>query len=186
MRKSDTSSLDFNSMRSDSPRPKSRVILPPGNLMVPDENLAVAAVVASAVVVTLFDIEKSKGGVCHFIKPWPKADEVPTPVFGLPACAALISEFVNRGSKPESLKVGIYGGAWPEWANAEQRKLSRENIEVVRDVMAKKKIKITDEDVGGSRGRKIVYVTRSNEIAVVKTDSIRNSDWYPEISLKGK
>jgi len=173
-------------MRTGIPKPTSRVILPPGNLLIPDGNIAVAVVVASATVLTLFDTKLKKGGIGHFVRPRPEKGEKPTAIFGLPACIALIGEFIKLGSDIENIQAGIYGGAFPDWANAEQRKLSRENVDVVRDVMSKKNIKIIDEDVGGFRGRKIVYLTSSNDIAVVKTDAVRDTDWYPQLPLREK
>jgi chemotaxis protein CheD len=40
-------------------------------------------------------------------------------------------------------------------------------------------ISIVSEDVGGALGRKIVFNTLTNDVAVLKTDGVRKSDWFP-------
>lgn len=177
MRQDDAQS--FGHLRQPRNTPRHKIVLAPGSVLIPNDNLAVIAVVASAVVVTMYDRELKHGGLCHFIRAMPPAGQSPRPVYGLAACAALLNGFLELGSSPANLWVGLYGGAIPEWANATQREVARGNIEVVRDVMQRKGVRIEDEDVGGSRARKLLYQTASNEIAVVKTMNVRNNDWFP-------
>jgi chemotaxis protein CheD len=46
-------------------------------------------------------------------------------------------------------------------------------------VLTNKQVRIISEDVGGRRGRKIVFNTTTNEIGVFKVDKLRKGDWYP-------
>ena len=188
MRREDRTGQDYSALRAAAPIPEAQVVLEPGNVLIPSDNIAIMAVVASTVVVTLYDRERKRGGICHFVQALPDDRSKATPMFGLHATAALIRGFMTSGSKTEALEVGLYGGAWPEWSNAAQREKARHSVEVVRDVMRKKNLPITDEDVGGHRGRKILYVTGTNEIAVLKTTKIRESDWFPadNIGRRGK
>ena len=57
--------------------------------------------------------------------------------------------------------------------------IGRENIEIARKILSKRKISIISKDVGGEKGRKVVFNTDTNEIAVLKVDSLRDDDWYP-------
>jgi chemotaxis protein CheD len=50
---------------------------------------------------------------------------------------------------------------------------------IARKILAKERINITSEDVGGEKGRKIVFNTHTNEMAVIKVDKLRTVDWYP-------
>ena len=45
--------------------------------------------------------------------------------------------------------------------------------------MNHKKIAIVSEDVGGRKGRKVVFNTNTNEIGVLKVEKLRVMDWYP-------
>jgi len=181
MRREDPLNKNFEHLRQGKGRPAETFLLEPGNVLIPESSLAVLTVIASSVVVTIFDVESKRGGLCHFIRPLPGDMQKSTPIFGLPAIAALVRGFVDMGACVKNLRAGIYGGAWPEWANAEQRKIARGNVEVCRDAISKKNILIQDEDVGGQRGRKVVYITGTDEVVIVKTDQIRQSDWFPPL-----
>jgi chemotaxis protein CheD len=149
--------------------------------MIPTQALALGAVVASSVVITFFDPVARKGGLCHYLMPRPSEHERATPKFGLPAILAMLRVFTAAGASVESLVVGVYGGACPGWASLQERGLADGNVEIAREVLKKKNVKIHDEDIGGERGRKLWYLSDSNEIAVVKTDAVRRSDWFPEM-----
>lgn len=182
MRRDDRHSLDFRALREGQEPPDDQIVAAPGTVIVTQANTAIAVVVGSSVVVTLYDNELKRGGLCHFIRPLPIFKEHATPLFGLPACVALVNQFLSSGSPPEALIAGIYGGGWPSWATAREREISRGNVEIARDVLKRKRIEVDDEDVFGRRGRKIVYMSGSNDIAIVKTDQVRKTDWFPQLS----
>ena len=180
-REQDEQGVDFSLLRKSRSSAGARVIVAPGNLMIPTQALALGAVVASSLVVTFFDPSSRKGGLCHYVMPRPSEHERATPKFGLPAILAVLRVFVSAGASIEELLVGVYGGACPNWASAQERSLADGNIEIAREVLKKKNVRIRDEDVGGERGRKLWYLSDSNEIALVKTDAVRRSDWFPEM-----
>ncbi len=181
MRKDDSNNLNFQNLRDEQNGPSETYILEPGNVLIPDSNIAVVTVIASSVVVTIYDVELRRGGVCHFIRPLPEEDQAPTPLFGLPAVVALMNGFISLGSDVKDLRANIYGGAWPAWANVRQREIARGNVEISRDAILKKKISIHDEDVGGRRGRKLIYLSGTDEVAIIKTTQVRKSDWFPPL-----
>ena len=43
--------------------------------------------------------------------------------------------------------------------------------------MSKKQIPLVSEDVGGNKGRKVVFNTRTREALVLKVERIRKEDW---------
>ncbi len=186
MRRTDPQNSRFEFKRKIRAKSSEQIVLDAGNVLIPDRDIALVTVVASSVAVTVFDIKLKRGGACHFIYPLPKSNQESTALFGLPACAALLQGFLEHGSKPDNLRIGVYGGSIPIWANAGQREVARGNVAVARDVMRRKGLTIHDEDVGGERGRKIVYMCSSNEIAVVKTDFIRETDWFPVFGNEGR
>jgi chemotaxis protein CheD len=73
------------------------------------------------------------------------------------------------------LEAQVFGGG-----DLPARTLGRENAEVALAVLRRKGVHVASIDVGGEKGRKIIYNTESNQVAVVKVDRIRESDWYPE------
>jgi chemotaxis protein CheD len=176
---------DFRELRRERAAPQVQLVLEPGHLLVPARPTAVGAVCASSVVVTIFDPAHGRGGLCHFLRPRPGAGAPATPIFGLPATLALLRELCTGGSAPAALRAGIYGGAAPDWASPAERALALANVAVAETVLARRGVPIVDVDTGGSRGRKLGYLTGTNEIVVVKTDAIRRSDWFPSLGSRG-
>ena len=54
-----------------------------------------------------------------------------------------------------------------------------QNVQVARKILQQQGIPITSEDVGGGKGRKLIYNTGTNEAVVLKVDRLREEDWYP-------
>jgi chemotaxis protein CheD len=50
---------------------------------------------------------------------------------------------------------------------------------MARKIFQQQGIMITSEDVGGGKGRKLIYNTGTNEAVVLKVDRLREEDWYP-------
>ncbi len=57
--------------------------------------------------------------------------------------------------------------------------VGRDNIRTARKVLARERLQIVSEDVGGRKGRRIVFDTEKNEVVIIKVDKIRARDWYP-------
>ena len=81
------------------------------------------------------------------------------------------------GSKIKNIEAQIVGGAYnPELSS---HNMGQENIKIARKILVREKIVVTSEDTGGSKGRKVVFSTHTNEIAILKVEKLRKSDWYP-------
>ncbi len=176
---------DLRDLRAAPEEPEVQLFLEPGHLLVSSSGLAVAAVVASALVVTLHDPSLRRGGLCHFLLPRPPPGRPPSPLFGVPALRALLQAFLAEGTDPARLRASLVGAACPGWADEGQRSVAAENLAVARAALASARVPIGDEDVGGSRGRKLCYLTRKDQLLVFKTDSIRRSDWFPALPPDG-
>lgn len=182
MRPGDPAGADFHAMRRLRESPAEQLVLGAGNIYISDGQIAIGTLVTSTVVVTVFDAAARRGGLCHFVRPNHFGDRPATALLGIPAIRRLLGEFARAGSSRESLVVGLYGGACPDWASDEQRELARKNVEVAVDFMAASKIPIAEMDVAGTRARKLWYFTATNELMLVKTDSVRRTDWFPALS----
>jgi chemotaxis protein CheD len=176
---------DLRGLRAAREAPEVQLFLEPGHLLISGAGLAVGAVVASALVVTLHDPERERGGLCHFLRPRPPPGHASSPLFGEPALRALLGAFLADGSPPARLSASLVGAACPDWATPGERALVLENLAVARAALARAGVAIHDEDVGGSRGRKLCYLTRQNQLLVLKTDEIRRSDWFPPLLPNG-
>lgn len=151
--------------------------LKPGYILVADKPTAISTVLGSCVSVCIYDRKRKMGGMNHFLLPTIMQSEAATARYGNVATLALIVMLINDGSKVRNMEAQIFGGAY----NAEISHLDvgRDNIRIARKVLRKKGVGIVSEDVGGEKGRKIVFDTGTNEVAVIKVERLRKSDWHP-------
>jgi chemotaxis protein CheD len=85
---------------------------------------------------------------------------------------------IENGSQMSSLEAQIFGGSnHPDLPL--QHDVGQENILIAQKILKKKGIGLVSQDVGGLKGRKIVFDTGTNQIAVLKVDKLRKEDWYP-------
>ncbi|OQY13363.1 MAG: hypothetical protein B6I31_01340 [Desulfobacteraceae bacterium 4572_19] len=151
--------------------------LNPGYLFVTEKPTAISTVVGSCVAVCLFDKKRRTGGMNHFQLPDTYDKTKTTTRYGNVATSMLIKIMVEDGSKTKHLHAQIFGGAYNP--KISQTNIGIDNIKIARKILNKNHIKIVSEDIGGSIGRKIIFNTSSNEIAVLKVENIRDADWYP-------
>jgi chemotaxis protein CheD len=151
--------------------------LKPGFIYVSTKPTMISTVVGSCIAVCVFDCKQKIGGMNHFQFPVVRSPKQATARYGNVAVSTLINLMIKEGSKNEHLEAQILGGAYnPEIAD---KNVGLENIKIAKKILTKKKIRIVSEDVGGEKGRKIVFNTNTNELAVVKVDKVRQEDWYP-------
>jgi chemotaxis protein CheD len=151
--------------------------LMPGYIFAPDEPTVISSVLGSSVSVCLFDRKRNKGGMNHFLVPLAQSAQNSTPRFGNVATLALIRLMIQAGSKKKHLEAQILGGAYdPQHCSKD---VGSENVRVAKRVLMREKIRVVSEDTGGEKGRKIVFHTGTNEVAVLKVERLRKGDWYP-------
>lgn len=154
-------------------------VLQPGYLCVPPVPARLAVVAASGVAVTLYDPGHNRGGMGHYIRPR-RERGVSTTHFAAPAIVSLVEMMEQAGSAASALEAHIYGGAVCPDAGADGIAVSAENIRVAEELLAKLEIPLAGKDVGGTRGRKILFHTGTGEVVVARVERIRASDWYPD------
>ena len=151
--------------------------LKPGFIYVSTKPTMISIVVGSCIVVCVFDRKQKIGGMNHFQLPVIRNTKHATARYGNVAVPALINLMIDEGSKNEHLEAQILGGSYnPEIGD---KNIGQENIRIAKKILTKKGIHLASEDVGGEKGRKIIFNTNTNELAVVKVDKVRHEDWYP-------
>ncbi|MFC1856262.1 chemotaxis protein CheD [Thermodesulfobacteriota bacterium] len=158
------------------------IYLEPGHICIPRKPVKLYSVVGSGVVITMFDARRKYGGMNHYIKPIREKPADSTPLFACPSIIGLIDMLKKHGSRVEDLEAQVYGGASKPDAEAFVEGLSDKNIEIAFELLAYKKIRVAGKDIGGDRGRKVVFNTATGETIVAKVDRIRSLDWYPSVN----
>ncbi len=149
----------------------------PGFLYVAIEPTTISAVLGSCVSVCLFDNKQKAGGMNNFL--WPSVFEKnkATAKYGNIATRALIRMMIRNGSKKKDLEAQIFGGAFNK--DISPKDIGKLNVKIAKKTLKDENIPITSEDTGGEKGRKLVFDTSNNEIAVVRVDNLRQNDWHP-------
>lgn len=152
-------------------------LLEPGAIYLAIQPASISTVLGSSVAVCIFDRKRRVGSMNHFLHPQTVEPRQSTARFGNVATMAMIRMLVADGSETRHLEAQIIGGAHNQ--EISQKNVGMENVRVARRVLARQKVRVLSEDVGGEKGRKVVFSTHTNEIAVFKVDRLRRSDWYP-------
>ncbi len=98
------------------------------------------------------------GGVNHFLLPH-HVERERSPRFGNVAVPALIEAVVRAGAKRGTLVAKVFGGASVIGSIRHARRLGEENARLALHLLEEAHIPVLDKDVGGERGRKLVFVS---------------------------
>ena len=148
-----------------------RVYLPPGRLYASGEDVKVTTILGSCVAVCIWDAQAEVGGMNHFLLP---SGSPASPRFGDSAVALLIGQVLERGARRGRLAAKVFGGACVlEAFRADPWSLGARNVEIAREQLAAAAIPVVGEDVGGDRGRKVVFHVRTG------------AAWVRPIEMKG-
>lgn len=151
--------------------------LEPGSIALAEHATVISTVLGSCIAVCLYDRKRKVGAMNHFQFPSVQKRHLATARYGNVATLALVRMMCKDGSKAVDLEAQIFGGAYnPQVSSTD---IGRENLTVARRILSRLRIPILSEDVGGGKGRKLVFDTGTNEIAVLKVDKLRAKDWYP-------
>ena len=131
----------------------------------------------SCVAVCLWDQKRKVGGMNHFQFPSTAEQKEATAIFGNVATFALIRMMIKEGSKVKHLEAQIFGGA--NDPRLSLKNVGHENVRTARKILAQARIRIVSEDIGGEKGRKIVFNTATNEVAILRVEKLRKGDWFP-------
>lgn len=117
------------------------------------------------------------GGMNLFRFPYVREKDRATAEYGNVATITLIRMMLHDGSRIKDLEAQILGGAYNN--KMSPKNIGRDNIMAARKILAKERVSVVSEDVGGDKGRKVVFNTSAGEVAVIKVDKLRTADWYP-------
>ncbi len=127
-----------------------------------------ATILGSCVSVSLWDPELRAGGMNHFSLPDAPAGCRQPHRFGGPAVTELIERLLALGAQRHRLQARIFGGASVMEALriGSFDSLGARNVDAALDVLASRGIPLATREVGGSRGRKVLFDNRTGEAQV--------------------
>ncbi|MDR2140224.1 MAG: chemotaxis protein CheD [Deltaproteobacteria bacterium] len=153
-----------------------RYHLTPGNLFTCGQQAMISAVLGTCVAVCLHDRRLKIGGMNHYLYPKSGFFGSSSNEYGDVAIPALIDKLRRMGSRVQDLEAQIFGGGdiGSGWGST-----GAKNVKIARKLLKKNGINVVSEDVGGFKGRRLIFHTGTNETLVMKTHRIRRGDYYP-------
>jgi len=150
------------------------LLIRPGELAVVEDGSTLLTVVGDGVAVCLWEPSRKVAGLAHFLEAAIRDPQQATPRYGNVAIPHLVS-LLRRWTQGVSCEAQIYGGAFRESEDSR----GKENAAAAETILERLGIPVVSRDTGGTKGRKIVFDTRSGHVAVVKVHALRETDWNP-------
>ena len=134
------------------------VYLHPGQLHAAAGPVTITTLLGSCVAICLYDRARGIGGTNHYLLPHHADLGNDSPRFGNVAMRRLLDGVLALGAKRHDLEAKLFGGACVLDAfRANDDHLGAKNVAVARSLLAAERIPVRAEDVGGRRGRKLVF-----------------------------
>jgi chemotaxis protein CheD len=146
---------------------RKRVFLVSGQLHVSTEPCVVTTILGSCVAVCIWEPVRGVGGATHYLLPDRVSAEHGSLRFGTLAIEHLISNLLDAGCQRANLKARVFGGAsiFAGFKSIDQQ-LGTKNCEIAFRVLQENGIPIVDRDIGGSKGRKLIFYTDTGDARI--------------------
>lgn len=139
-----------------APGGRAQAYLHAGQLAVAASPTAITTILGSCVAVCLWDPATGVGGMNHYLLPH-HVERERSARFGSFAIPALVDAVVHAGARRSALQAKVFGGASVIVAFRGTRNLGEENVALALQLLEDAGIPVLDRDVGGTRGRKVVF-----------------------------
>jgi len=148
-----------------TPEPNRKgVYLHSGQIHVSDEPCSITTILGSCVAVCIWDAAQEVGGATHYLLPHRVSGNNASVRFGNCAIDQLLSRLLKMGAQRHNLQAKLFGGAciFAGFRRIEEQ-LGTKNVEVAVQMLGEAAIPVVTHDVGGSKGRKLIFNTDSGD-----------------------
>jgi chemotaxis protein CheD len=143
------------------------VYLHPGEVYASASACEITTILGSCVSVCLSEQGSQIGGANHFLLSGQRAGETGSTRYAPGAIEELIRLLQSLGAKRSRLRAKLFGGANVLHAFQDGvHHIGAANVETARVLLAKHNIRVFAEDVGGIRGRKLVFHSHDGAASV--------------------
>ncbi len=157
----------IESMLAAAATPRRAVYLHPGDLVATNVPSAIKTIHGSCISVCLWDGDRAIGGMNHFVMPGTATSTVHPGRFGSHAIPRLIEAMVEQGARATRLQAKVFGGAtMVPGGETRPNHIGAQNVRTATDLLERAGIPVIACDLGGARGRKIVFYTDDGSVAL--------------------
>lgn len=128
----------------------------------------VHTIVGSCVAVCIWHPVRRLAGINHFVLPTrPSTSQIAgRPLsYGEVAIPELLARLISLGAEEASLEAKVFGGAQLA-GDARSAPLGARNVHFAFDLLSARGVRVVAHDVGGLRGRKLVFDPRDGSVLV--------------------
>lgn len=141
-----------------------------GQVYVSNNGEPIVLILGSCVAVCIWDPINAIGGATHYMLPAWDGRGTSSPRYGNVAISSLLQKLADAGADRKQLRAKVFGGGclFDSMRDGAPNKdhLGIRNVEIAREILAKGRIPIVSSDVGGDRGKRILFRTDSGEALV--------------------
>ncbi|HYL86443.1 MAG TPA: chemotaxis protein CheD [Candidatus Angelobacter sp.] len=142
-----------------------------GQVYVSAARETIVLILGSCVAVCLWDSISGIGGATHYLLPSWDGRGTSSARYGNVAISALLQKLADAGARHDQLRAKVFGGGClfdsMRDSRVSQDHLGGRNVEIAKDMLTKERIPIISSEVGGERGKRIIFHTDTGE-AIVK------------------
>jgi chemotaxis protein CheD len=147
---------------------KTLIILTAGEYFATQKGEVLYTIVGSCIATCIYDSERKVGGMNHFLLPgMVRPDEMLSSDvgrYGMFAMELLIGELIKLGARRNHLKAKLFGGGKILTFRRDDGDVTESNIRFARKFLELEGIPTVNEDVGGNKGRKIMFHTDTSRV----------------------
>ena len=148
-------------------RPRPTVYVHAGQLFVSPVGTDVTTILGSCVAICLWDAATGIGGLNHYMLSFDRGAATSSLRHGHFATEELLLALSRFGAVGSRLQAKVFGGACVLQSFQQGgSELGQKNIDLARELLQAERIPIVGEDIGGPRGRKLIFSTDSGEARV--------------------
>lgn len=146
-----------------------------GKVHVSRKPCLITTVLGSCISICLFDETTGIGGMNHFKAPYWEERYPRTTTFGDIALSSLINKMQREGSRIEHMKAIVVGGGEVIKTPLGMPSIGEINIKAAFELLARVRIRIVSEDVGGAMGRRVMFETHTGKVTLKPINSLAES-----------
>ncbi len=166
---------------------KNMVVIYPGEYYISTKDI-ISTVLGSCISVCIKDARTGIAGMNHFLLPGDvRSRDIfvsSSAKYGMFAMELLIGELVKRGADRKGMVAKVFGGAHVLNFRKTDGDVPDSNIEFVLAYLSMERIPVISKDVGGNKGRKILFFTDTGKVLLkrispqAEPDAIRAEEEY--------
>ncbi len=152
-----------------------RIYLKPGEFYFAVNPSIVSTVLGSCVSITMYNDEQHMSAICHALLP---EEIIPGDPYRYvdSSITSMLHQFDRHGIGREDIEVKLFGGSdiLPT-SDSSYRTMTvgQQNILRAQHIIARERLNLVASDVGGTRGRKILFHTHNGEIYLQRLRTIK-------------